>query len=236
MALQQNSTQCEELARRLELHRALSCMMVHDLRNPLSAVMLYLQLLQRRGSGDPLQARYLELALCELHKMSDFLHDMVVLERSKPALVRSPLSLDRIVGHALEKFAALAAAEGVTLTAHLPAQPYPLSADVTLLQRVVEDLVANALKFAPAGSTVAVEVAYPGDAQLRLSVLDQGRGIPPGDTVRMFDPYEAVVMKEQGKAELGLELAFCRMVAEAHGGRIYARNNPDRGAAITIEF
>jgi K+-sensing histidine kinase KdpD len=52
----------------------------------------------------------------------------------------------------------------------------------------------------------------------------------------MFDQYEAVHMKEHGKAELGLELAFCRMVAEAHGGQIYAGNNPDRGAVITVEM
>ena len=71
---------------------------------------------------------------------------------------------------------------------------------------------------------------------VRLSVLDQGRGIPPEDFVRMFDQYEAVHMKEHGKAELGLELAFCRMVAEAHGGHIFAGNNPDRGAVITVEM
>jgi K+-sensing histidine kinase KdpD len=73
-------------------------------------------------------------------------------------------------------------------------------------------------------------------AQLRVSIHDQGRGIPQGDMVRMFDQYEAVFMKEHGKSELGLELAFCRMVMEAHGGRIYAGNNPDRGAVITIEL
>jgi signal transduction histidine kinase len=131
---------------------------------------------------------------------------------------------------------------------------------------VVENLVANALKFAPQQSTVTIEVAYPqpaapasgaavrtgsesarashalagaissSAAQLRISVLDQGRGIPPDDMVRMFDQYEAVYMKEHGKSELGLELAFCRMVAEAHGGRIYAGNNPDRGAVITVEL
>ena len=112
--------------------------------------------------------------------------------------------------------------------------------------------MANALKFAPQQPTVTVEVDYPGTparqqgdeaqsgasggAQLRVSVLDQGRGIPPGDMVRMFDQYEAVYMKEHGKSELGLELAFCRMVAEAHGGRIFAANNPDRGAIITVEL
>jgi signal transduction histidine kinase len=238
-------TQYDELERLLEVRQALSYMIVHDLRNPLAAVMLYLQLLKRKGGVAPVQARYLDLALSESQKMSNFLDDMLMLakmERGKLTLTRSALFVDRIIGQVMEKFAPLADAQGVVLTTRVPDQPYPLTADVTLFQRVVENLVANALKFAPQQSTVTIEVEYPdkangaGESHVRVSVLDQGRGIPPGDMVRMFDQYEAVYMKEHGKSELGLELAFCRMVAEAHGGRIYAGNNPDRGAVITVEL
>ena len=195
--------------------------------------------------------------------MSNFLDDMLMLakmERGKLTLTRSALYVDRVIGQVRDKFTALAEVQGVALATRVPEQPHPLQADVTLFQRVVENLVANALKFAPQQSTVTIEVEYlqpsgsanganesspapdpvptngQGDPHLRISVLDQGRGIPPDDMVRMFDQYEAVYMKEHGKSELGLELAFCRMVAEAHGGRIYAGNNPDRGAVITIEL
>lgn len=249
-------TQYDELERLLELRQALSYMIVHDLRNPLAAVTLYLQLLRRKGGVAPDQTRYLDLALSESQKMSNFLDDMLMLakmERGKLTLTRSALYVDRIINQVREKFSPLAEAQGVVLAAHMSEQPYPLLADVTLFQRVVENLVANALKFAPQQSTITIEVEYPqlpsqptdsphqpttgqNTAQLRVSVLDQGRGIPPDDMVRMFDQYEAVYMKEHGKSELGLELAFCRMVAEAHGGRIYAGNNPDRGAVITVEL
>jgi two-component system sensor histidine kinase/response regulator len=242
-------TQYDDLERLLELRQALSYMIVHDLRNPLAAVMLYLQLLKRKGGVAPDQLRYLELALTESQKMSNFLDDMLMLakmERGKLTLSRSPLFIDRVVNHVREKFEPLAEAQGVSLTARVQEQPYALTADVTLFQRVVENLVGNALKFAPVQTTVTIIVEYPRTqattngtrdaAQLRVSVQDQGRGIPPGDMVRMFDQYEAVFMKEHGKSELGLELAFCRMVAEAHGGRIYAGNNSDRGAIITVEI
>jgi two-component system, sensor histidine kinase and response regulator len=242
-------TQYDELERLLQLRQALSAMIVHDLRNPLAAVMLYLQLLKRKGGIAPDQFRFLELALSESQKMSNFLDDMLMLakmERGKLTLTRSPISMDRIIAQVREKFEPLAEAQGVTLSMRVQEQPYALTADVALFQRVVENLVANALKFAPAQSLVTVMVDYPrtpqpgngpaSSAQVRVSVLDQGRGIPPDDMVRMFDQYEAVYMKEHGKSELGLELAFCRMVAEAHGGRIFAGNNPDRGAIITVEI
>lgn len=242
-------TQYDELERLLQLRQALSAMIVHDLRNPLAAVMLYLQLLKRKGGVALEQQRFLEFALSESQKMSNFLDDMLMLakmERGKLTLTRSPISMERIVAQVREKFEPLAEAQGVTLAIRVQEQPYALTADVTLFQRVVENLMANALKFAPAQSAVTLVVDYPhtpnpagsarGSTQVRVSVLDQGRGIPPDDMVRMFDQYEAVYMKEHGKSELGLELAFCRMVAEAHGGRIFAANNPDRGAVITVEI
>lgn len=242
-------SQYDQLKRMLEMRQALSYMIVHDLRNPLAAVMLYLQLLKRKGSVSPESMRYLEMATTEAQKMSNFLDDMLMLakmERGKLSLSPSPIYVDHLLEQVRQKMAPYAEAQGVTLVVKTPGQSYPVTADVALFQRVVENLVSNALKFAPPQSTVTIAAEYPRaglseeEAQnvpsLVLSVLDQGRGIPPEDFVRMFDPYEAVHMKEQGKAELGLELAFCRMVAEAHGGRIYAGNNPDRGAVITVEI
>ncbi|MBK8047258.1 MAG: response regulator [Anaerolineales bacterium] len=247
--------QYDELERLLELRQALSYMIVHDLRNPLAAVMLYMQLLKRKGALPPDQVRYLDLAISESQKMSNFLDDMLMLakmERGKLSLSRSPLFIERIINQVRDKFGPLAEAQGVTLHIATTDQPYPIMGDVTLMQRVVENLVANALKFAPPQTTVTVLVEFPKgkealpgngaaagatpNALVRISVQDQGRGIPPDDMVRMFDQYEAVFMKEHGKSELGLELAFCRMIAEAHGGRIFAGNNPDRGAIITVEI
>ncbi|MFZ1767987.1 MAG: response regulator [Caldilinea sp.] len=241
--------QYDQLERMLELRQALSYMIVHDLRNPLAAVMLYLQLLKRKGGVSPEYIRYLDMATSEAQKMSSFLDDMLMLakmERGKLSLSRSPLYVDHLLEQVRQKLAPYADAQGISLELRTQGQSYPVIADVALFQRVVENLVSNALKFSPPQSIVTISAEYPrtgltetemsGVPAVRLSVFDQGRGIPPEDFVRMFDQYQAVHMKEQGKAELGLELAFCRMVAEAHGGHIYAGNNPDRGAVLTIEM
>jgi K+-sensing histidine kinase KdpD len=122
-------------------------------------------------------------------------------------------------------------------------------ADVTLFQRMLENLVAVALKRSPGDSAVTLRVAYPrattpADARdstavlplLTLSVSDRGESIPGEDLERIFDQLEAVRLKERGRSDLGLELAFCRMVVDAHGGRIAAVNLPEAGVAFVVEL
>lgn len=167
-------------------------------------------------------------------------------------MTRSTLHVNRIIDQVCEKFGPLAGARVSPLVCRVSEQPYPLLVDVTLFQRVIENLVANALKFAPPQSTVTIQVEYPqlfacdpksesqaaapAPPQLRVSILDQGRGIPLGDMVRMFDQYEAVFMKEHGKSELGLELAFVAWWPRRTAGAFTPPTTPIAGAAITIEI
>lgn len=113
---------------------------VHDLRNPLAAVTLYMQLLKRKGGVAPDQACYLDLALSESQKMSNFLDDMLMLakmERGKLSLTRTPLYVECVINQLRGKHGLLAEAQNVALAVRMVEQPYPLLADVTLFQRVV---------------------------------------------------------------------------------------------------
>jgi signal transduction histidine kinase len=264
--------QYDDLERSLQLRQSLSYMIVHDLRNPLAAVMLYLQLLKRKSGVVPEQLKYLEMALGESQKMSSFLDDMLMLakmERGNLKLAPSPVSMERMLDQVQAKFRPLADAQFIGLKFNVPKQLTAFQLDVALAQRMIENLVANALKFSPAHSTVSVAVDFPdctalptgsangafesvamaamrngavadtalGPRYFRLQVIDEGPGIPPEDFERMFDQYEAVQLKEHGKPQLGLELAFCRMVVEAHAGRIHAANREGcNGSIITVEI
>ena len=260
--------QYDDLERSLQLRQSLSYMIVHDLRNPLAAVMLYLQLLKRKSGVVPEQLKYLEMALGESQKMSSFLDDMLMLakmERGNLKLAPSPVSMERMLEQVQAKFRPLADAQFIGLKFIVPKQLTAFQLDVALAQRMIENLVANALKFSPSHSTVRVAVDFPDCAALpngafdsvatttgqkdavvgtalgpryfRLQVIDEGPGIPPEDFERMFDQYEAVQLKEHGKPQLGLELAFCRMVVEAHAGRIHAANREGcNGSIITVEI
>jgi two-component system sensor histidine kinase/response regulator len=243
--------QYDELERTIEMRMALSYMIVHDVRNPLAAISLYMQLLKRKAQLQPDQIKYLDLALGEAQKMSSFLDDMLMLskmERGRLSLSHSPLSLDRVCASVVEKLTPLAETQGVRLKINHSPQTQPIMADVTLFQRMLENLIAVALKRSPVDSVVALSVSYPrtmqanGEVQaqalpmLKLSVSDQGEPIPVEDLERIFDQLEAVRLKERGRSDLGLELAFCRMVVDAHGGRIFAVNSQDVGVAFVVEL
>lgn len=240
--------QYDELERTIEMRMALSYMIVHDVRNPLAAISLYMQLLKRKAQLLPDQVKYLDLALSEAQKMSSFLDDMLMLakmERGRLSLSHSPLSIDRLCASVREKLTPLAETQGVRLNMNLAPQSQSLMADVTLFQRMLENLVSVALKRSPSDSTVAVSVSYPKSAHengsiqaplLRLRISDQGEPIPAEDLDRIFDQLEAVRLKERGRSDLGLELAFCRMVVDAHGGQIFATNLVETGVVFTVEL
>lgn len=238
--------QYDELERTLYLRELLSNMIVHDMRNPLAAILLYIQILKRRGTITPDQVKYFELIQSEAQQLNTFLDDILMLakmEKGKLLLTCVTLDMVNLIGELEKKYAPLAASQNVKFVInHADNQVVPVLVDPNLFQRVLDNLLSNAFKFSEANDTVCVQVDYPRrtDTQtdlptLRIRVYDEGPGIPPEDLERIFDKYEVVDMHKTGKIQLGLGLAFCKMVIEAHSGKIYASNNADKGAVLTIE-
>jgi len=239
--------QYDELGRTLHLRELLSNMIVHDMRNPLAAILLYIQLLKRKGNLSADQAKYFELIHAEAQQLSTFLDDILMLakmEKGKLILSRAPVDMARFANDLLPKYTDLASSQGVEFVfQHLTSAPPSISLDANLMQRVIDNLISNALKFSPPNSKITLCIEYPrqrtqqNDAPiLRIQVMDEGPGILPEDRERIFDKYEIVSMKQAGKNQVGLGLAFCKMVIEAHNGHIFADNNPTKGAVLTIEI
>jgi two-component system sensor histidine kinase/response regulator len=239
--------QYDELERTLQLRELLSNTIVHDMRNPLAAILLYIQLLKRKGNLTPDQAKYFELVHTEAQQLSGFLDDILMLakmEKDKLILTRAAVDMGKFAMELEQKYTAITGSQNVGFeliqeTEHPPV----IRLDINLFQRVLDNLISNALKFSTPKSKITLCIEYPrqksrqeGAPMLLIQVMDEGPGIPPEDREHIFDKYEIVDMKKSGKSQVGLGLAFCRMVAEAHGGRIFAGNNPTQGAVITIEI
>ena len=112
------------------------------------------------------------------------------------------------------------------------------------MQRALENLLSNALKFSSDDSTITLILEYPvtgsyhlsGQSGLRIQIKDQGPGVPDEHKERIFDKYEIIEAKQANIAQVGLGLALCKMVIDAHGGQIFVLDNQPRGAIFTIEI
>ncbi len=217
--------QLEEL---LLLREELANMIVHDLRNPLSVISGGIQLLESlsRGSGSEAEAilSAMDRAARRMKHLVDTLLDIARLEAGKMALQLTRVDVGALVAESAAEQQSFAQARNIALTSQAPAGLY-LSADADVLQRVLTNLLDNALKFTPEGGRVWVEVQPDADG-VQIAVADSGPGIPPEERERVFEKFTQLKSQQGARHGSGLGLTFCRMAVEAHGGRIWIEDGP----------
>lgn len=214
------------------LREDLTNTMVHDLRNPLTAISGSLELLES-GSPTPRQAEILRMARSSTDRMLRLVNailDVSRLESGRMPLDRQRLELREVVAETISMLAPLAGERGLVLEARLDGAPAAL-ADAGLVARVFDNLVGNALKFTPRGGVVRVAAAPDGRGMLVVAVADSGPGIPADIRGRLFQKF--VTGRQTGSGS-GLGLAFCRLAVEAHGGRIWVESAPQKGATFSF--
>jgi PAS domain S-box-containing protein len=200
----------------------------HDLRNPLSAILMRAQLLE--GGGD--QARQGEAIAHAAHRMSrliDDLLDVTRIEAGQLAITTAEIPVAELVAEAIEDQRVLAAAAGLGLQVEVGAGVRTVRGDRDRLLQVLGNLIGNAVKFTPAGGGITVTAAAGGD-HVELSVADTGRGISAEDLPRVFDRFWRA--QETGRSGAGLGLAIAKGIVEVHGGRMWVTSAPGRGTTF----
>ena len=229
--------QHDALQASLQLRQDMSDMVIHDLRNPLTSIILSCAIL-KRTELQGMQHHKVEQILQagqQLQSMIDSLLLMAKLEANKLVLERSSVDLRELAQQALADFRAIALAKQIDLISELPLQHQPIYVDIALLRRVLDNLLSNAIKFSSYGSQVTLKVSFPSSQRARLEVADQGKGIKAELRQSIFDKYE-VGDSVNGVAQMGLGLAFCKMAIEAHGGKIFVEENQPTGAILVVEI
>jgi signal transduction histidine kinase len=241
--LRLTARQLRDNYRRLQASEALRDdlvhMLVHDLRTPLTTLISGLCLVQEAGTLNDVQAECLTTALRGSETLLGMINDMLdvhKLEAGQQILVCVELAPAQAVTHALEQVAQLANQRGLTLVTDLAPVLPTLVADADKLQRTLVNLLGNALKFTPAGGQVTVAVHASTDAaSVHFSVADTGPGIPPEAFDRIFEKFGQVAMHQTtGQKSTGLGLTFCKMVVEAHGGRIWVDSELGKGSTFRL--
>ena len=191
---------------------------VHDLKNPVNVIDLNAQLLASDGDlSDSALKSVAEIrsASRRLVRMIDNLLDVSRADAGKLAISRRTVQLAAVLGEVRTEMEAAARSAKVSLRTSLAV--VEASADPELLRRTLTNLVENALRYAPGGSTVTLSATRaPGGVDICVS--DTGRGVPLAQREAIFEPFVQLASLEASRGSRGLGLAFCRLVAEAHGG------------------
>ena len=212
--------------------------MVHDLRNPLTVISGSLSFLDEDIAPN-LPANHLELWEIAKKSTSGMLElikailEISRLESQQMPLEHTLISLSDLANSALDSQLPLAAEKGVLLEGDVPSTLPPAWADVTLIRRVLKNLISNAIKFTPADGVVRVMARVDPEEHSRLlvSVSDTGSGIPPEVQDRLFQKF--VTGRQEGHGS-GLGLAFCKMVIESHGDRIWLESTSEGGTTFAF--
>ncbi len=229
---------------RVELDQAreeFSRMLVHDLRSPLAAVMTSLRLLSDIAPLDSNAKPMVEItanagrsAITKLLHRIDAILDVAKLEDNALVLDTEPISLHVLVENVFNELNALARESRIKLSADLDGLP-PLDADADKVERVLLNLLDNALKFSPQGGSVTVR-AHTLDSSgfAQIDVIDTGPGVPNEYKTRLFERFVQVRGQHGSRRGSGLGLTFCRLVVEAHGGSIWIDDNPTGGSIFAF--
>jgi signal transduction histidine kinase len=155
-----------------------------------------------------------------LRRLIDNLLDVTGLETGRMHFAFHEYDLGDLVHQALEKTTSSSTGR-LRVVTEVPDQPLPGQGDAARLQRAVEHLIDNALKFTPEGGTIGVRARVSGSAQFEIGVIDSGPGIPDDALERLFDPfYQVDGSPTRAHGGTGVGLAIVRGVARGHGGDV----------------
>jgi len=219
-----------------QLKDSLTHMIVHDLNNPLTVISGELQLLMMaKTEFNVEQKESLNLAFAsteDLKRMISNLLDINKMEENKLKLNYEKFNLEDLAQDVINQMNAITGIENKTVFLEATRNTPEMSADKELIRRTIANLVNNAVKHSPSGGNILIKTFFKEkDNNFYIQVKDSGEGIPEEYLNRIFDKF---VQVENRKAKMGhgLGLTFCKMAVEAHGGKIWAESELDKGSTF----
>jgi signal transduction histidine kinase len=221
-----------------QARRELIAAVSHDLRTPLASMRAMIEALSDRVVTDEATvARYHRTIQSQVANLSHLIDDL--FELSKLDSGRLQLHLEKsnvadLISDTLESMRVHAATKNIRLTGQVASDLPEVSIDSARIQRVLYNLVQNALRHTPADGTVAI-YAKPTTEGVRIDITDSGEGIAGEDLPHIFDEfYRSEKSRSRSTGGAGLGLAIARGIIEAHGGRIWVDSQPEQGTTFSL--
>jgi signal transduction histidine kinase len=223
------ASQREELLRTQQLRAEKVDFLIHDMRNPLGVVYTALTMLQIVLPEEILEENrdVFEIALssCErLQRMVENILEVARMEEGGLALHRQWVQPGKLLQRVLRRQWIGPKTEVLHLVREIPEHLPAVRVDLDVIDRVLSNLLDNAVDYTPTGGTILVGARREGD-EVEVSVTDSGPGIPPERRESIFGRFDRG--SETERRGFGLGLTFCKVAVEAHGGRIWVESGPE---------
>ncbi|MBP0018578.1 MAG: hybrid sensor histidine kinase/response regulator [Cyanobacteria bacterium SBLK] len=232
--------QYDELQNLLELRKDMVETIVHDLRNPLHGIVLGIHLLNNPKypqDKHPQTLAGINTAVQNLQMLVDDLLKISLIESGKLALNYTEFDLCELLRSVASGFKAIAAQKNQSIAIQVSSEQSScvVSLDKTMLHRTLDNLLSNAIKFSPKNSQITASLEVLSPSQLKIRVADFGPGVPVELRQKIFEKYE-VGNAIEDISQIGLGLAFCKTIVEAHQGRINIKDNFPKGSIFEIDL
>lgn len=218
--------------------------MSHELRSPLHAILSFAQIGATKVTATPEKSRtYFERIQTSgerLLAMVNDLLDLAKLEAGRMTVQFTQFDIRKLVQDTMAEFEGLAEKKQIELTFEVQTTQSQVQADAFRMAQVLRNLLSNAIKFSPVGGQIAVrlraEWVHAEVQAMQIEVEDEGAGIPASELEAIFDKYVQSSKNRPDSGGTGLGLAICREIMSAHGGKIWAVNNPVAGTTFVIRL
>ena len=223
--------EAERLAEMARVRKETLELVVHDLRTPLTVIDGCLDMMRLslpRGTL-PSVLQLLEMAQRSTRRLTDLSESLLEAARREATaeeLGRRPLNLGGLVENAVECSWAMAQRSNLALQTQVPSDLPQPPGDPAQVQRVLDNLLENAISYTPSGGRILVAV-QPVNGEVQVSVTDTGPGVPAEQRHAIFERFVRLPDARARRQGLGLGLYFCRQVVQAHGGRIWVEPGPE---------
>ncbi len=231
-ALEQSDKQRKELLTHLS----------HDLRTPLASLQGFLEVLNQSGSqlSAQEQQEYLHVSLnncAQLKQLIEQIFELAHLENGEISIHKETFNLGELIYDCIAKFSLTAEKKGLNLTVEPAICDFPVVADIAKLERVLSNLIDNAIRHTPKGGSIAVNVKRIDEKQLFVQVSDTGVGIKHDELNAIFNPhYQASNSNNEGRQQGGLGLAICKGLLKLMDSEINVQSELGKGTMFSFNL
>ncbi|MDP8228522.1 MAG: response regulator [Candidatus Electryoneaceae bacterium] len=233
----------EVMAENQRIHDELTKFIVHEMKDPLTSLLLYCDILMKRRSTNSETLEFIKRISQQSQRLQSLSSNLILLarmEEGKLTLNREMFNLNELASGVQNNFKQMAKLRQINLVVDISDEPCSMQIDANLFRQVLDNLISNALKYSLAGTTVTLKIETLGTAlesepfapQIRIKIIDEGSGIPKA----ISDKLALVRKKEHRQPEFVKGLVFCQIVVEAHNGTLTFQPNKPQGTILVIEL